>query len=233
MRLLVTRFDNLSAHEVGQTTELQLFRAKFPSLKRDLGRVLEMMSEECDNAPSAAQQALIASPHISTDPPLPPLTHCAVLSPTFNAALTAAHLHNVGMVVAPPIQATQNHGSDDGAVLASHVTPVSSGPVIQTAMDELATSAEQPSKYLNLLLAMRNPETIFNQLKGRENLSSQEQWAYFASWTVLFLSKKEEAPNISDYSPNIPDFSPNCIFIPDERARPFSTVLGSVRIYGS
>ncbi len=96
-----------------------------------------MMSEECDNAPSAAQQALIASPHILTDPPMPPLpppsTHYAVLSSPFNAALTASDLHNVGTVVAPQIQAPQTHGSYDGA--ASHITtvtreltPVSSGP---------------------------------------------------------------------------------------------------------
>jgi hypothetical protein len=149
---LVTRFDNLSAHEVGQTTELQHFSAKFPSLTRDLARVLQMMTEQCDIAPSAAQQALIASAHISTDPPMPPLppqapppTHCAVLSHTVNADVTARDLHNVGTVVTPPNQAPKKHGSDDGA--ASHITtvireltPISSVdsvPLIQIAMEEL------------------------------------------------------------------------------------------------
>jgi hypothetical protein len=70
---LLKRFENLSTHELGQTQELQAFTAKFAALKRDLVGMLAMMSAQCDNGPSAARQALIASPHISTDPPMHPL----------------------------------------------------------------------------------------------------------------------------------------------------------------
>jgi hypothetical protein len=77
---ILTWFYNFSTHELGQTQELQAFSAKFASLKRDMvgcSALLAMMSAEFDNAASAAQKALILSPHISTDPPLPPHpTHC-------------------------------------------------------------------------------------------------------------------------------------------------------------
>ncbi len=39
---LKTRFDNLSAHELGQTQELQAFSAKLASLKRDMEGVLAL-----------------------------------------------------------------------------------------------------------------------------------------------------------------------------------------------
>ena len=99
---VVTKFDNLSAHEVGQTTELHIFCTKFRSLQRDLDRVLPMMEADCDPAPSAAQPALIASAGFlaadSADPPMPPLP--GSLPP----------------VVAPPYQAPPNDGA------ACHVT---------------------------------------------------------------------------------------------------------------
>jgi hypothetical protein len=126
---LVTRFDNLSAHELDRTHDLQAFIAKFASLKRDMAGVLAMMSDKCDNAPSAAQQTLIPSPHISTlstDPPLPtpPATHCDEFSHTVIAAVTTSDLHNVAPPISAPNHAPQNHGSNDGA--ASHITAVSS-----------------------------------------------------------------------------------------------------------
>jgi hypothetical protein len=191
---LVTRFDNLYTHELGQTQELQTFTAKFDALKRDLVGVLAMMSEECDIAPSLP-------------PVTPPPTHCAVLSHTVNADVTAPDLYNVGTVVAPrppPNHATQNHGSessDDGA--ASHITTstrgltsvssVDSVPLIQTAMDELAQFSEKSERFWNLLPALRNPVTIFNQLKDKKHLTTQELWSYFTSWTVICLSKKAPA----------------------------------------
>jgi hypothetical protein len=144
---LVTRFDNLSAQELDRTHDLQAFSAKFASLKRDMAGVLAMMSEECDNDPSAAQQTLIPSPHISTDPPLPPPppAHCDELSHTVIAAVTTSDLHNV----APPNHAPQNYGSNDGA--ASHITAVSSVdsvPLIQTAMAELVKSTiKKPERF--------------------------------------------------------------------------------------
>jgi hypothetical protein len=72
--VLVTRFDNLSECELGQ--EMQAFCDKFASLKRDLGGVLDMMSEEykADDDHYAALLALDASLHNSPDPP----THGAV-----------------------------------------------------------------------------------------------------------------------------------------------------------
>jgi hypothetical protein len=47
---------------------------------------------------------------------------------------------------------------------------------------------------------LRNPETIFNQLKGRMAPSSDEQWAYFTGWTLLHLSKMDKAaiPRFAD-----------------------------------
>jgi hypothetical protein len=114
---VVRQFDNLSAHEVGQTTELQIFSSKFRSLKRDLERVLPMMTAECDIAPSAAQPALIASAHISTDPPMPPLPD---LPPP---------------VVALPYQAPQNDGA------ASHITSSTRELTTESSVDSVPLNA--------------------------------------------------------------------------------------------
>jgi hypothetical protein len=151
---VIGQFDNLSAHEVGQTTELQIFCTKFRSLRRDMDAVLPMMTAECDIAPSAAQPALVSSAHMSAansaDPPMPPL-------PAFPPP-----------VVAPPNQAPQNDGA------ASHVTSstrelttvssVDSVPVhalLHTAIEDLKFfGGKYPERYYSLLAEMRNPAHI-------------------------------------------------------------------------
>ena len=126
---VVTKFDNLSAHEVGQPTELQIFCTKFRSLQRDLDRVLPMMTADCDPAepaPSAAQPALIASAGFlaadSADPPMPPLP--GSLPP----------------VVAPPYQAPPNDGAaNDGA--ACNVTSSTRGLTTESSVDSMPIRA--------------------------------------------------------------------------------------------
>jgi hypothetical protein len=97
---LITRFDLLSAHEVCGTPELS---TKFASHKRDLERVLQTMTEECEEC------------HISTDPPAPPLPPRARAPEAAECAAAPPPTHNVGTVVAPPYPAPQSVGSDTGA----------------------------------------------------------------------------------------------------------------------
>jgi hypothetical protein len=118
---VVRQFDNLSAHAVGQTTELHIFSTKFRSLQRELDRVLPMMTAECEMAPSAAQPALIASAGFSAadsaDPPMPPLPD------------------SLPPVVAPPYQAPQNDGA------ACHVTSSTRELTTESSVDSVPISA--------------------------------------------------------------------------------------------
>ena len=87
---LITRFDSLSAHDVCGTPD---FSRRFASHKQDLERVLQSMTEDCEEC------------HISTDPvapPLPPRPRAPALA---ECAPAPPQTHNVGTVVASPYPA--------------------------------------------------------------------------------------------------------------------------------
>jgi hypothetical protein len=169
---LIARFDSLAPHEVCGTPE---FSSKFASHSKDLERVLELLTEDCQEY------------HITPDPPAPPLPPRALAPAVAEcAAAPPPTTHNVGTVVAPPRPAPQSDGSDTGAASSVH-----SVPLIETAIRELSHCCDSPERFWGLLVAMRDPERNLERFKDRQCLLPQERWSYFTSWSVIYLSKKQ------------------------------------------
>jgi hypothetical protein len=144
----------------------------------------------------------------------------------------------VGTVVAPQYPAgpaPQSDGSD--ACTASSVHSV---PLIQTAIADLNHCCDNPERYWGLLVALRNPDKILNQLKDRLCLSHAERWSYFTAWIVIFLSKKSQAALVRCHTEHMVEafvaakhtatFSPNH-YISNKKVPPIAMLKEAARLY--